>query len=143
MPHDSYDPVGFVVTCGAARIGIVTDMGMVTSLIREKLRNCQVLVVESNHDEKMLQEADRPWVLKQRIAGRQGHLSNRQAGELIREVGGPAVQRVFLAHLSSECNRPELALKAMNEVLSAAGLVNARASLTYPDNPGEVLRVES
>ena len=54
VPHDSYDPVGFVVTCGASRVGVVTDMGMATSLVRQRLSGCQALVLESNHDEDML-----------------------------------------------------------------------------------------
>jgi phosphoribosyl 1,2-cyclic phosphodiesterase len=91
VPHDSYDPVGFVVSSGDDRAGIVTDMGMATGLVRERLKGCRILVIETNHDEKMLQDADRPWVLKQRIAGRQGHFSNRQAAELIAEVAGPAL----------------------------------------------------
>jgi len=139
VPHDSYDPVGFVVSSGDDRVGIVTDMGMATGLVRERLKNCRILVIEANHDEKMLQAADRPWSLKQRIAGRQGHFSNRQATELIAEVAGPALKTVFLVHLSSDCNRPELAEKAMRTALDKLGRADVAVKLTYPDRVSEMV----
>ncbi len=133
VPHDAYDPVGFIVRSGALRLGIVTDAGMVTSLMRERLRQCHAVILETNHDEQMLKDARRPWMLKQRIAGRQGHLSNRSAAELIGEIAGPTLSQVFLAHLSSECNRPDAALKEMARVLSQRGFTHVRLELTYRD----------
>jgi phosphoribosyl 1,2-cyclic phosphodiesterase len=141
VPHDSYDPVGFVIGCGAARVGVVTDMGMVTGLIRERLRRCQAVVVESNHDEKLLRDADRPWSLKQRIAGRQGHLSNEQAAELLAELAADTLRVVLLAHLSADCNRPELAMKTVRRVLEAKGRGHVDVKLTYPDQPSDVVDV--
>jgi len=139
VPHDSYDPVGFVVNCGGARVGIVTDMGTATGLIRERLKRCQTVVVESNHDEALLKEAERPWSLKQRIAGRQGHLSNQEAGKLVAEIARPHLKVVFLAHLSDECNRPELALAAVRHALEDAGCHGVDVKLTYPDRPSDVV----
>jgi len=133
VPHDSYDPVGFVVRNGPSRAGIVTDMGMPTGLIRERLRHCGAILLESNHDEQMLRDAARPWSLKQRVAGRQGHLSNRQAGELLAEVAGPELRSVFLVHLSAECNRPELAAGAVRAALAERGHGGVEVKLTYPD----------
>ena len=78
VPHDSYEPVGFTVSAGGARVGIVTDMGVVTGLVRQRLMNCQLVVIEANHDEDMLKGADRPWSLKQRIMGRQGLCRTRR-----------------------------------------------------------------
>jgi phosphoribosyl 1,2-cyclic phosphodiesterase len=141
VPHDSYDPVGFIVTCGGVSAGIVTDMGMATGLIRERLRGCHALVLESNHDEQMLRDADRPWALKQRIAGRQGHLSNQQAATLLREIAGSHLQSVLLAHLSSECNRPHLADRAVRKALELAGCAHVSVSLTYADRPSAVVDV--
>jgi len=97
-----------------------------------------VIVVESNHDEELLRGADRPWALKQRILGRQGHMSNRQAGELLAEVAGPDLKAVFLAHLSSECNRPDLAVKTVSAMLNKAGHGGVAVKLTFPDRVGEV-----
>lgn len=138
VPHDAYEPVGFVVSNGASRVGIVTDMGMSTSLIRERLRRCAALVVESNHDEELLLEADRPWHLKQRIRGRQGHLSNRGAAALLAEVAGPDLRYVFLAHLSEDCNRPELACRTARETLLQLGHGHVCVQAAYPDRPTEL-----
>jgi phosphoribosyl 1,2-cyclic phosphodiesterase len=139
VPHDAYDPVGFVVGDGRVRVGLATDIGMATGAVRERLRGCAAIVLEANHDEQLLRDADRPWALKQRIAGRQGHLSNRQAGELLAEVAGPDLKAVFLAHLSAECNRPDLAVKTVAEVLAKAGRGDVSVKLTYPDRPSDVL----
>ena len=139
VPHDSYDPVGFVVSHAGARVGIVTDMGMATELIRARLRGCQVVVVESNHDEQMLKDADRPWSLKQRIAGRQGHLSNAQAGALLAEIAGEMLKVAFLAHLSADCNRPALALKTVTKALAEAGHGHVAVKLTMAEGVSEVV----
>lgn len=141
VPHDSYDPVGFVVCSEGSRVGVVTDIGMATTLVRERIRDCHALIIESNHDEELLRDAARPWGLKQRIAGRQGHLSNRQAGELLAEVAGPNLKVVFLAHLSADCNRPELALEAARQALNEGGHPGIAVKLTYPDRVSEVMRV--
>jgi phosphoribosyl 1,2-cyclic phosphodiesterase len=138
VPHDAYDPVGFVISAGEARAGIVTDMGTVTGLIRERLRPCHALVVESNHDEALLRDAERPWHLKQRIFGRQGHLSNAHAAELVAEIAGDHLDVVFLAHLSAECNRPELALQATQAALRNRGLATVNVKLALADGVSEM-----
>jgi len=138
VPHDAYDPVGFIIRCDQTRVGVVTDMGMVTGLIRERLRACNVLVIESNHDEQMLKEADRPWHLKQRISGRQGHLSNQHAADLLIEIAGPHLKAVFLAHLSSECNSPALALKTVSDALNKNGHAHVRLMIAPPDRVSEL-----
>ncbi len=133
VPHDAYDPVGFIVHSGQTRVGVVTDMGMVTSLIRERLRTCHAVVVESNHDEQLLQEAPRPWSLKQRIRGRQGHLSNHAAATLLEEIASPIMRHVFLAHLSEDCNRHELARETALAALVRAGYADVPVSVARPD----------
>ncbi len=139
VSHDSYEPVGFAISHNDIRIGIVTDMGVATTTVRHRLKGCKVLVVESNHDEEMLKNSERPWQLKQRIAGRLGHLSNSQAGELVVDVAGSELQSVFLAHLSSDCNTPELALKTMRNILADNGLGHIDVHLTFPDKPAILL----
>jgi len=139
--HDAYDPVGFVFSSGGCRVGIVTDIGIVTSLVREKLRNCAALVIEANHDERMLRDSDRPWPLKQRIAGRQGHLSNNHAGELVAECAGPALKRVYLAHLSSECNRPEIAADAVRKSLCDHGFDKVEVIISHQDSSTDLWTV--
>ncbi len=138
VPHDAADPVGFVVSAGSTRVGIATDLGMGTTLIRERLGSCRALVLESNHDEDMLRQSQRPWSLKQRIAGRQGHLSNRRAVEMLLEIAAGGVEHVFLAHLSEQCNAPEAALCAARRELAEAGWDRIGLSLTYPDRISEV-----
>jgi phosphoribosyl 1,2-cyclic phosphodiesterase len=122
VPHDAFEPVGFRIQCGEESIGIATDLGMATSLVREKLRGCATIVVESNYDVEMLKESPRPWTLKTRIKNRQGHLSNDQVARLIADVAADTLERVFLAHLSSDCNTPEVALHTVSNYLRGKGL---------------------
>jgi phosphoribosyl 1,2-cyclic phosphodiesterase len=138
VSHDAFEPVGFAISSGSARVGIVTDIGTPTTLVRERLKGCHAVVVESNHDEQMLRDAARPWHLKQRISGRQGHLSNRGAAAMICDIAGPQLHHVFLAHLSEECNRPELARRTASEMLAQAGHGHVKVSLTFPDKVSEV-----
>lgn len=137
LPHDAYAPVGFVLACGPARLGIATDLGMPTQLARERLRGCQLLVLEANHDETLVHSSFRPWALKQRILGRQGHLSNETAAALLADIAGDTLQQVFLAHLSKECNQLDMALHVVRTHLATAGLGHVRVLPTHPDKPSE------
>jgi phosphoribosyl 1,2-cyclic phosphodiesterase len=142
VPHDAYEPVGFVVRTAGRSVGVATDVGMVTNLVREKLRACHAVVVEANHDETLLREANRPWGLKQRISGRQGHLSNGAAAELIAEIAGEGLEHLFLAHLSADCNSPHHARRTMEAALAAAGHRHVTVRLTAADEVSEVLEME-
>ncbi len=119
VPHDASDPVGFVITDGTAKLGIVTDLGQPTPLVVNKLSTCDAIVLESNHDYEMLMASNRPWPLKTRIAGRSGHLSNEQATELLQQVLSERLRLLLLAHLSEECNTHHLAQHLMRETLAA------------------------
>lgn len=119
VPHDTVDPVGLVIQSHEGKIGVATDFGIVTRLVREKLTGCEVLVLESNHDEEMLANGPYPWHLKQRVKSRHGHLSNRDSAELFSEVLSPELECLFLAHLSEVNNQPAMALKAFSEKISA------------------------
>jgi len=141
VAHDSYDPVGFVMSHGSACVGVVSDIGVVTGLVRERLRRCGLIVIEANHDEEVLKASARPWALKQRILGRQGHLSNRQAAELVAEIAGNGLRVVFLAHLSAECNAPHLAERTMRDLLVQSGCADIDIRVTYPDRPTEMVAV--
>ena len=137
LPHDAFAPVGFVLACGPARLGIATDLGMPTQLARERLRGCQLVVLEANHDETLVHSSFRPWALKQRILGRQGHLSNETAAALLADIAGDTLQQVFLAHLSKECNQLDLALHIVRQHLESVGLARIRVLPTHPDRPSE------
>jgi len=122
VPHDAVDPVGFVLHCGGASLGFLTDLGHATKLVYERVRCVQTLVIETNHDEKMLQnDTRRPWAVKQRIMSRHGHLSNAAAANVVVELLGNGLERVILGHLSRDCNSPEIALAAVKARLTEAG----------------------
>jgi phosphoribosyl 1,2-cyclic phosphodiesterase len=137
LPHDAYEPVGYTVESGADKIGIATDLGMVTTLARARLRGCRALVLEANHDERMLAASQRPWSLKQRIMGRQGHLSNEAAAEALTDCADQNLKRVYLAHLSDECNRMVLAKEIVGTALRKSKLEHIELSETYPDRESE------
>ncbi len=107
ITHDSCDPVGFVIDSSEGRAGSVTDLGIVTRLIREKLRGCRALNLESNHDVDMLMNGPYPWELKQRIKSRHGHLSNGESLELLHELAHDGLETVIMAHLSEVNNHPD------------------------------------
>ena len=122
VPHDAVDPLGFVFHAGSGSLGFITDLGYVTKLIVERLRLVQTLVIETNHDEKLLQnDTHRPWPVKQRIQSRHGHLSNTAAANVIEELLSGNINRVVLGHLSRDCNAPELALKTVRAALAKHG----------------------
>ncbi len=136
IPHDAQDPVGFLVRTNAANIGFLTDLGHVTKLVVERVRSANVLVLESNHDVKMLQDcAHRPWSLKQRILGRHGHLSNEAAADAADEIMSADLRHLYLGHLSRECNRPELARTVMSGRLARLGAGHVALSVASQSVP--------
>jgi phosphoribosyl 1,2-cyclic phosphodiesterase len=140
VPHDAYDPVGFTVRQGSLAVGLITDLGHATKLVIERLRTMDALVIESNHDMKLLQEdAARPWALKQRIMSRHGHLSNDAAATLAGEVASDRLRQVFLAHLSRDCNRPELAQETVSQKLRQAGAAHVAVAVASQDTPTATL----
>ncbi len=122
VPHDAQDPVGYSFRANGVQIGFLTDLGHATKLVVERVRASNVLVLETNHDLKMLQEdTRRPWSLKQRILSRHGHLSNEAASDVLEEILTPELTHLYLGHLSRDCNRPEIALGAINNRLRRMG----------------------
>ena len=136
VPHDATDPVGLVVSDGKVRVGIVTDLGYVTNLVKEKLRECECLVLESNHDPELLRTGPYPWELKRRVSGRHGHLSNDEAASLLSELAHEKLKLVVLAHISRKNNRYELAGMTARNALEKTGyparLVVARQESASP-----------
>jgi phosphoribosyl 1,2-cyclic phosphodiesterase len=122
IQHDAVDPVGYVVGHETRRLGFLSDAGFVTRSMTERLRGLDAIFVEANYDEGLL-EADtkRPWSIKQRISSRHGHLSNSQVTELIRDIAHPALGRVVLGHLSSDCNTPDIILSCLRACLMELG----------------------
>ena len=121
IPHDAADPVGYLFEGGENALFVGTDMGAPTFGVRDALARATCAILESNHDPVLLQTSDRPVSLKQRIAGRCGHLSNGDAADLVREVQPPRLKTLLLAHLSRHCNAPYLALEAMRAAVADLG----------------------
>ncbi len=125
VPHDAMDPVGFLLRTVAGNVGFLTDLGHATKLVLERVRPAEVLVLEANHDLKLLQDdTRRPWGTKQRILSRHGHLSNEAAAEVAAELAGGPVRHIYLGHLSRDCNSPELAHRAVAGRLAQMGAVS-------------------
>ena len=140
IPHDAQDPVGFLLRTSAGNLGFATDLGHVTRLVAERLRAANVLVLESNHDVKMLQDCPRrPWSLKQRILGRHGHLSNDAAADCTADIMTPGLRHLYLGHLSSECNKPEIARRVVQKRLDQIGATHVRLELTAQHAPCQTL----
>ncbi len=122
IQHDTLDPVAFTFQIGAIKIGVCTDLGFVTTLVKSHLRGCDYLYLEANHEPSLVYGCARPDFYKQRVLGRQGHLSNEHCAALIEEIYHPGLKHVYLAHLSEECNRPEVALRRVQDKLSGKAL---------------------
>ncbi len=122
VPHDAVDPVGFVMRAAGTALGLLSDVGHVTAMTRDHLRDLDTLFVEANYDETMLQnDVRRPWATKQRISSRHGHLSNHQTADLLASVASDRLCRVVLGHLSSDCNCPVHAAKFVGDRLRSEG----------------------
>jgi phosphoribosyl 1,2-cyclic phosphodiesterase len=136
VPHDAYDPVGFLLRTPAGNLGFLTDLGHATQLVLQRVRPAHVLVLEANHDLKLLQDdPKRPWSVKQRILSRHGHLSNDAAAEAAERIVTADLRHVYLGHLSRDCNRPELAHRVVSERLHQAGASHVRVESTWQDRP--------
>lgn len=130
IPHDAVDPVAFRFTAHEGtlfetRLAWITDLGHVPLLVQRHAADADVLVLESNYDPDLLEASERPLSLKQRIRGRHGHLSNPDAMALLDSLSGHRLRRVFLGHLSRECNRLEIVRAAV------AGLAARRPGIEY------------
>ncbi len=140
IPHDAYDPVGYMLHAGGHKIGFLTDLGHATRLVCERVRASNVLVLETNHDLKMLQDDPRrPWSLKQRISSRHGHLSNEAAAEALESIVHADLRHVYLGHLSRDCNRPELAREVISTKMASVGAHHLQVHSTSQAQPNDTL----
>ena len=117
VPHDSREPVQFVLSDGTRRLGVLTDAGHVTAHMVTMLDSCDALVLECNHDTEMLARGKYPPALKRRIGGLWGHLDNTAAAALLSRIRRDSLRHVVAAHLSAENNRSELAQSALSAEL--------------------------
>ena len=141
VPHDAADPVGFTIKYKEIKIGIATDLGFATRLVIERLKNCDLLVLESNHDEEMLKLGPYPWQIKQRIKSRLGHLSNKQAGILIKEIYHKGLKHIILFHISEMNNRPEKACGKVNHLLKRCKYHPVDISMAEQQRVGKIISI--
>lgn len=141
--HDAADPVGVALVdeCTGFRVGIATDLGRPTAQIRHALSDCDILILEANHDEVMLHTSHYPASVKRRISSSHGHLSNQAAARLVTDLMHPRLAGVVLAHLSQECNRPSLALQVVAEALDKLGW-QGHLEVALQHRPTRLLDVE-
>jgi phosphoribosyl 1,2-cyclic phosphodiesterase len=130
--HDTLDPVGFIIEVDNIRLGICTDVGFVTSNVIENLKGCDYLYIEANHQPSMVHASSRSLVYKQRVLGRQGHLSNGESIDLLKAILNDRLKHVHMAHLSSECNSPELVKKMMSDLMKETNC-KADFSIAYQE----------
>ena len=135
VPHDAREPCQFVFSDGAVRLGVLTDTGSITPHIREQLTRCEALLLECNYDVAMLADGPYPPVLKHRVGGRLGHLSNVQAAELLAALDTSRLTQLVAAHVSEKNNRPELACTALAAALGgdacAVGVADQAVGLAW------------
>lgn len=131
IQHDAVDPVAFTIRYDGLKLGFCTDLGFATSLVANQLVECDYLYLESNHQPSMVHASSRPDVYKKRVLSRQGHLSNEECAELLSKIVHSKLKHVYLAHLSEECNSPQLALKIVQEKLK--GSEHLHVSIAHQD----------
>lgn len=118
VPHDAREPVQYTFSNGRHRLGVLTDTGAITPHIVDMLHDCDALMLECNHDVKMLSASDYPATLKKRISGRLGHLDNDAAAALLLQIDSRRLQHLVAAHLSLQNNQPQLAVAALSTALN-------------------------
>lgn len=115
-PHDVEEPCSFRIEVGGVSVGVFTDIGASCQGLEDNLRLCHMAFLESNYDEDMLRAGRYPEYLKRRIVSGLGHLSNVQAADIVRKVRPPRLHTLFLSHISHDNNRPDIALRAFDDL---------------------------
>jgi phosphoribosyl 1,2-cyclic phosphodiesterase len=136
ISHDAADPVGYNLYYKDTKCSVATDLGFVTNTVKNALKGADAMVFESNHDVDMLKTGSYPWYLKKRIMSNKGHLSNVDAGWTLAKLDRKSHTDVFLAHLSQENNRPEIAKSTVEDILQGQGCILGQElsiTTTYPD----------
>jgi phosphoribosyl 1,2-cyclic phosphodiesterase len=142
IPHDAADPVGFTFHAEGIKVGIATDLGYLPVSVRDHLRGCDVLVMESNHDLEMLRGGPYPWSVKQRVMSRVGHLSNLALADFLTNDYDNSATFVVLAHLSEQNNHPEIARREAERALAPrGGLFHNRVLLASQTEAIEPIRL--
>lgn len=139
ISHDAAEPVGYCFYEGDQKLSLATDLGYMSSKVKEKITDSDALVLETNHDIEMLRMGHYPWNIKRRILGDKGHLSNEAAGEALGDVMTGKTKSVYMAHLSRDHNLLDLARLTVNNLVEDRGISLETSKLqlkdTYHDRP--------
>lgn len=142
IPHDAADPVGFTFRAEGVKVGFATDLGYLTANVKDNLRGCNVMVIESNHDVELLRSGPYPWSVKQRVMSRVGHLSNEALAEFFASDYDGGAEYLVLAHLSEQNNHPERARVSAEQALGGGqGLWHNRVLLATQSAVLESIRL--
>ncbi len=141
VPHDASDPVGFLISSGSANLVICTDLGTPTNLVKTYLRTSQAIIIEANHDPKLLQNGPYPPPLKQRIQSRTGHLSNDQAIELCEEIYHDELAFVCFAHLSQINNSESIIQNRIKELKTDRKWQSVNFLIAHQEIPTPIIRL--
>ncbi|MEM5789273.1 MAG: MBL fold metallo-hydrolase, partial [Syntrophobacteraceae bacterium] len=142
ISHDAREPAGFVIEHEGTKLGICTDLGVVTNLVKVRLQGCDGLILEANHDPQMLISGPYPWMLKQRIKSHHGHLSNEDSCQLLEEVHHEKMRFVVFAHLSETNNHPNLVMESCRKLRQSPGWECVRFELATQDQATSTLRLD-
>lgn len=142
IPHDAADPVGFTFGIDGIKVGVCTDLGYLPASVRDHLRGCHVLMIESNHDLELLRGGPYPWSVKQRVMSRVGHLSNAALADFLATDYDGSAEFLILAHLSEQNNHPEIARMTAERALGEQpSLLHNRLLLAPQHEPSAAVRL--
>lgn len=141
VSHDAIDPVGFIIAVGDIKVGLAMDLGHLDRLTKCRLKGCNVIILESNHDTQLLRTSSRPLRLIRRIAGKFGHLSNEAAISSLPDLLTENSQFLFLGHISSECNNPEIVEEMAKSRLKEIERTDIILSIMKQEAPLETISI--
>jgi phosphoribosyl 1,2-cyclic phosphodiesterase len=139
-PHDSIDPLAFALRAGQSRVCVVTDIGFIPENVRDRIRNTDLLVIESNHDIEMLRTGPYPWALKQRVMSNYGHLSNEALAFFFSEYFDGSERHIMLTHLSRQNNHPQIAYVSAGRALEKKSK-NTGLHVSLQDEISEIIEI--
>lgn len=143
VAHDVEGTVAYTFRCGGEKLGYATDLGSFGLLVTSRLKGCRAIVLESNYDVQALRTSSRPESLKRRIMSRHGHLSNDNALECLEQVVSPQTRDLVFAHLSRECNDPDLVAEGLRRKLESLDRPDIRWRVACQDSPLDTIWLQS
>jgi phosphoribosyl 1,2-cyclic phosphodiesterase len=140
IPHDSAEPLAFRIDAEGIRTSVVTDLGYIPELVKQRVAGSHCLVFEANHDLEMLKVGPYPWFVKQRVMSRHGHLSNDTTAQFFEQDYDGMAEHIFLAHISQKNNHPEIVRMTIVQAFETRGLPIEKVQLTSQDEPSQLVR---